>query len=68
MEFNLAADCNKLEHKRDYLSHVGRVTGIHLGLSISVDIKGLIFIFFSFRKGKSFERFKRQDVPMGRCS
>jgi len=29
MEFNLAPDCNKLEHRRDYLSHVGRVTGIH---------------------------------------
>lgn len=29
MEFSLAADCNKLDHRKDYLSHVGRVTGIH---------------------------------------
>lgn len=34
-------DCNKLEQKRDYLSHVGRVTGIHVEkgrvLSVSRD-------------------------------
>jgi len=27
--YNLAQDCNKLEHQKDYLSHVGRVTGVH---------------------------------------
>ena len=29
IQYELAPDCNKLEHKIDILSHVGRVTGIH---------------------------------------
>ncbi|CAL8107195.1 unnamed protein product [Orchesella dallaii] len=41
MEFNLAPDCNKLEHRRDYLSHVARVVGVHFEkgrvLSVSRD-------------------------------
>jgi len=40
-EYELAPDCNKLDHKRDLLSHVGRVTGIHFTngrvLSVSRD-------------------------------
>lgn len=41
MEFNLAPDCNKLEHRRDYLSHVARIVGVHFEkgrvLSVSRD-------------------------------
>jgi WD40 repeat protein len=45
IEYELAADCNKLEHKRDLLSHVGRVTGIYF-------TKGRVF---SVSRDKTFQ-------------
>lgn len=53
MEFNLAPDCNKLEHKRDYLSHVGRVTGVYCekGRVLSVS-RDKTFQWADVRKGE----------------